>query len=67
MSWWSAALIGLGVAVAVWAAFVAALLLTGRRADARALATFVPDCVVLFRRLLGDRRVSARARWCCSR
>jgi uncharacterized membrane protein YkvA (DUF1232 family) len=61
MSWWSAALIGLGVAVAVWAAFVAALLLTGRRADARALATFVPDCVVLFRRLLGDRRVS-RAR-----
>jgi uncharacterized membrane protein YkvA (DUF1232 family) len=34
------------------------LLLRGRRADARALAGFVPDCVVLFRRLLGDARVS---------
>jgi len=31
--------------------------IAGRREDARALAGFVPDCVVLFRRLLGDRRV----------
>lgn len=35
-------------------AFVGFLLLRGRRSDARALAGFVPDCVVLFRRLLGD-------------
>jgi uncharacterized membrane protein YkvA (DUF1232 family) len=33
-------------------------LVLGRRSDARALAGFVPDCVVLFKRLLGDRRVS---------
>ena len=30
----------------------------GRRADARAVARFVPDCVVLMGRLLRDRRVS---------
>jgi uncharacterized membrane protein YkvA (DUF1232 family) len=36
------------------------LVLLGRREDARALAGFVPDCVVLFRRLLGDRRVPRR-------
>jgi len=27
------------------------------RADLRVVARFIPDCVVLFRRLLGDRRV----------
>lgn len=41
----------------VYAAFVLALALLGRRSDARALAGFIPDCVVLFRRLLADRRV----------
>jgi uncharacterized membrane protein YkvA (DUF1232 family) len=51
------ALIGFGAAIALYASFVAALLVLGRRSDARALAGFVPDCVVLFRRLLGDRRV----------
>lgn len=30
----------------------------GRKAEARALARFVPDCVVLFRRLLSDPGVS---------
>jgi uncharacterized membrane protein YkvA (DUF1232 family) len=32
----------------------------GRRGDARALAGFIPDCVVLVKRLLGDRRVRRR-------
>ena len=41
--------------------FVLALLVAGRRSEARALAGFVPDCVVLFKRLLQDERVS-RAR-----
>ena len=36
------------------------LALAGRGADARALARFVPDCVVLFRRLLGDERIPRR-------
>ncbi len=45
------------VVVAVYAAFVLALVLVGRRGQARALAGFVPDCVVLMKRLLGDPRV----------
>jgi uncharacterized membrane protein YkvA (DUF1232 family) len=60
MPWWVAILLGLAVAILVWFAFVGVLLLAGRREDARALATFIPDCVVLVSRLLGDRRVPRR-------
>jgi uncharacterized membrane protein YkvA (DUF1232 family) len=35
-----------------------ALVLAGRRGDARAVADFIPDCIVLFKRLLGDSRVA---------
>ncbi|HEX8646604.1 MAG TPA: DUF1232 domain-containing protein [Thermoleophilaceae bacterium] len=45
-----------------YAALVAALALGGRRSDARALAGFIPDCLVLLRRLLGDGRVPRRRR-----
>jgi uncharacterized membrane protein YkvA (DUF1232 family) len=38
--------------------FVLALVVAGRRSEARALATFIPDCVILFKRLLTDQRVS---------
>jgi uncharacterized membrane protein YkvA (DUF1232 family) len=47
-------------ALALYAAFVAALVLAGRRSDARAVAGFVPDCAVLFKRLAGDPRVPRR-------
>ncbi len=50
-------LIGVLAAVALYALLVGALLLGGRRTDARALAGFVPDCVLLGRRLLADPRV----------
>ena len=50
----------LGACLLMWALAVAALALAGRGADARALARFVPDCVVLFRRLLGDERIPRR-------
>jgi uncharacterized membrane protein YkvA (DUF1232 family) len=60
MSGFQWALVGFGVAIAVYALLVAALFLLGRREDARALAGFVPDCVVLFRRLLRDPRVPRR-------
>lgn len=50
------------VTVLVYAVFVAWLVLAGRRQDARAVAGFVPDCVVLFRRLLGDDRVPRRSK-----
>ena len=38
--------------------FVLALVVGGRGGDARAIARFIPDCVVLFKRLLADSRVS---------
>ena len=60
MSWWGALLVGLGALVAVWGAFVVWLLAAGRRSDARALATFVPDCIVLVSRLSRDPRVPRR-------
>jgi hypothetical protein len=63
MSWWGWFLIGLGVVVAVWAAFVFWLVAVGRRKDARALATFIPDCVVLVTRLARDPRVPRRRKF----
>jgi uncharacterized membrane protein YkvA (DUF1232 family) len=63
MTWWQWLLASLAVAVAVYAAFVAWLVAAGRRGDARAVAGFVPDCVVLFRRLIADERVPRRRKW----
>jgi uncharacterized membrane protein YkvA (DUF1232 family) len=60
MSGWSWLLISLGIVVAVWAAFVVWLVAVGRRKDARALATFIPDCIVLVTRLARDPRVPRR-------
>ena len=57
MPWWGWFLVGLGVAVVVYAAFVVALVLLDRRGDARAFATFIPDCIVLVSRLARDPRV----------
>ena len=41
---------------------IACLFLLGRRDDARELAAFVPDCAVLFKRLLRDARVPRRVK-----
>jgi|SRR5581483_3545494 len=60
MSWWAWLLISLGVVVAVWAAFVVWLVAAGRQEDARAFATFIPDCIVLVTRLARDPRVPRR-------
>ena len=51
-------LIAAGGTLALYLLFVLVLLVVGRRSDARALAGFVPDCVVLFKRLLGDQRIT---------
>ena len=37
---------------------IAALIAAGRREDARALAGFIPDCIIMTSRLARDRRVS---------
>lgn len=60
MPWWQLGLVVLGAVVLVWLAVVLALVAVGRKSDARALARFIPDCLVLFRRLLGDQRVPRR-------
>jgi uncharacterized membrane protein YkvA (DUF1232 family) len=60
MHGWEWALGGAAAAIAAWALFVAWLLVAGRGSDARALAGFVPDCLVLVRRLLADDRVPRR-------
>ena len=60
MSRWHWLLVAAAVALALYAALIVCLLVAGRRRDARALAGFVPDCVVLLHRLLGDQRVPRR-------
>lgn len=60
MTGWHWLLLGLGVTLVVYAALLVALLLAGRRVDARALATIIPDCLMLLRALLRDPRVPRR-------
>jgi uncharacterized membrane protein YkvA (DUF1232 family) len=50
----------LAAVLVAWAVAVAALAVAGRGSEARALARFIPDCLVLFRRLLADPRVPRR-------
>lgn len=51
-----------GATLVLYLIVVLALVLAGRRTDARALAGFVPDCVILFSRLLRDPRVPRRSK-----
>ena len=49
---------GLATTLALYSAAVIALVVAGRRTDARALAGIAPDCAVLLRRLARERRLS---------
>jgi uncharacterized membrane protein YkvA (DUF1232 family) len=60
VEWWRWLLISLGVILVIYASFLAWLVIRGRREDARALATFIPDCIVLVTRLARDLRVRRR-------
>jgi uncharacterized membrane protein YkvA (DUF1232 family) len=60
MTWLAWLLPAASAVLALYALFVGALLLAGRRHDAQALARFIPDCVVLFRRLLSGKRLPRR-------
>jgi uncharacterized membrane protein YkvA (DUF1232 family) len=51
------AIVCLAVFLALYASVVLALIVLGRHGEARAVARFIPDCLVLFRRLLADDRV----------
>jgi uncharacterized membrane protein YkvA (DUF1232 family) len=57
LAWLLWALVG---TLAVYALVVLVLIVAGKRMDARALAGFVPDCVVLMTRLLRDGRLPRR-------
>src|SRR2546421_2345910 len=57
-----ALLIVLAAVLVAYLVLVTAFVVAGRRTDARAVAGFVPDCVVLCRRLLADSRVPRRHR-----
>jgi uncharacterized membrane protein YkvA (DUF1232 family) len=54
---WQWVLIGVAASAVIYAGFVLLLVKVGRRDEARALARLIPDCAVLFRRLLADARV----------
>jgi uncharacterized membrane protein YkvA (DUF1232 family) len=60
LTWWVWAVVAGGVVAVVWLAFVLVLLASGRSGDARALAGFIPDCLVLITRLMRDERVPRR-------
>lgn len=60
MPWWLWLALTLCVLASIWLGLVAVLLATGRRAEARALAGFVPDCLILISRLMRDDRVPRR-------
>lgn len=50
-------LIALAATLVVYGGAIGLLVLLGQRSQAAALARFIPDCVVLIRRLIGDERV----------
>jgi uncharacterized membrane protein YkvA (DUF1232 family) len=60
VQWWQWLLISLGVILVSYASLLAWLVIRGRREDARGLATFIPDCIVLVTRLARDPRVPRR-------
>ena len=62
MTTWQWLLIGVGLTIAVYVLFVVALVIVGRRSDARAVAGFIADCLVLFQALLHDPRVPLRSK-----
>jgi uncharacterized membrane protein YkvA (DUF1232 family) len=55
-------LVSLAIIAAIYAVFVLTLYLLGRKQDARAWAGFIPDCIILFKRLVGDPTVPRRSK-----
>jgi uncharacterized membrane protein YkvA (DUF1232 family) len=60
VQWWEWLLVSLAVVVVVYSVLVGWLVARGHREDARALATFIPDCIVLVSRLAREPRVPRR-------
>jgi uncharacterized membrane protein YkvA (DUF1232 family) len=60
VQWWAWILLAFAATLALYAVVVSLLVMAGRREDARAFATFIPDCLVLVSRLARDPRVPRR-------
>jgi uncharacterized membrane protein YkvA (DUF1232 family) len=60
VSAWLWLIVVLGGFALLYALFACVLLVAGRREEARALAGFIPDCVVLCARLVRDPRLPRR-------
>ena len=56
-------MVALAVVVVLYGGAILVLVAAGRRSDARALAGFIPDCVILVKRLLADPRVPGRRKF----
>lgn len=59
---WRYLVTALVVSILLYLGFVLYLFARGRREDARAWAGFIPDCIILFKRLLGDKQLGRRPR-----
>jgi uncharacterized membrane protein YkvA (DUF1232 family) len=59
----SIVLAALGIGLLLYLAFTVFLYVQGRKDDARAWAGFIPDCLVLSKRLLGDSAIPLRAKF----
>lgn len=60
MQWWAWLAISMAAFAILYALFVGWLIVRGRGDDARALARFIPDCIVLVTRLAREPRVLRR-------
>jgi uncharacterized membrane protein YkvA (DUF1232 family) len=60
MQWWAWLAISMAAFAILYALFVGWLIVRGRGDDARALARFIPDCIVLVTRLAREPRVPRR-------
>jgi uncharacterized membrane protein YkvA (DUF1232 family) len=60
---WALVLYGVGALLLLYALLVVTLVLSGRWSAARAVASFLPDFVVLVKRLLRDPRVPRRQKF----
>ncbi len=56
-------LLVLAIFLGLYVVFVAGLFVAGKRTHARAIGGFIPDCIILFKRLLQDSRTPKRYRF----
>lgn len=53
----------MAIFLGLYVVFVAGLFVAGKRTHARAIGGFIPDCIILFKRLLQDSRTPKRYRF----